>query len=69
VLKTLGKRLEPACYARELGGLTRRSGEGHECLGRNAGSLVLTTFGRSNAGTGRGDQEIADRYLNLLFRI
>jgi hypothetical protein len=28
-----------------------------------------TTFGRSNAGTVRGDQEIADRYLNLFFRI
>jgi len=35
VLKTLGKRLEPSCYARELCGLTRRRGEGHECLGRN----------------------------------
>jgi len=35
----------------------------------DAGSLVLTTFGRSNAGTVRGDQEIADRYLNLFFRI
>ena len=33
------------------------------------GSLVLTTFGRSNAGTVRGDQDIADRYLNLFFRI
>ena len=35
----------------------------------DAGSLVLTTFGRSNAGTVRGDQTIADRYLNLFFRI
>jgi hypothetical protein len=35
----------------------------------DAGSLVLTTFGRSNAGTVRGDQDIADRYLNLFFRI
>jgi uncharacterized protein (TIGR03083 family) len=35
----------------------------------DAGSLVLTTFGRSNAGTVRGDQEVADRYLNLFFRI
>jgi uncharacterized protein (TIGR03083 family) len=35
----------------------------------DAGSLVLTTFGRSNSGTVRGDQEIADRYLNLFFRI
>lgn len=35
----------------------------------DAGSMVLTTFGRSNAGTVRGDQAIADRYLNLFFRI
>lgn len=35
----------------------------------DAGSLVLTTFGRSNAGTVRGDQTVADRYLNLFFRI
>jgi uncharacterized protein (TIGR03083 family) len=33
------------------------------------GSLVLTAFGRSNAGTVRGDLDIADRYLNLFFRI
>ena len=33
------------------------------------GSLVLTTFGRSNAGTVRGDQAIADRYLNMFFAI
>ena len=33
------------------------------------GSFVLTTFGRSNAGTIRGDQTIAFRYLNLFFRI
>jgi uncharacterized protein (TIGR03083 family) len=32
-------------------------------------SLVLTTFGRSNAGTVRGDLALADRYLNLFFRI
>jgi uncharacterized protein (TIGR03083 family) len=32
-------------------------------------SLVLTTFGRVNAGTVHGDQSIADRYLNLFFRI
>jgi uncharacterized protein (TIGR03083 family) len=32
-------------------------------------SLVLTTFGRTNAGTVRGDQALADRYLNLFFRI
>jgi uncharacterized protein (TIGR03083 family) len=33
------------------------------------GSFVLTAFGRSNAGTIRGDRSIADRYLNLFFRI
>ncbi|MDQ1618882.1 MAG: hypothetical protein QOE19_1451 [Actinomycetota bacterium] len=32
-------------------------------------SLVLTTFGRANTGTVRGDQETADRYLNAFFRI
>jgi uncharacterized protein (TIGR03083 family) len=32
-------------------------------------SLVLTTFGRINAGTYRGDAEAADRFLNLFFRI
>jgi uncharacterized protein (TIGR03083 family) len=31
--------------------------------------LVLTTFGRCNTGTVRGDQAIADRFLNLFFRI
>jgi hypothetical protein len=35
----------------------------------DAGSLVLTTFGRSNAGTVRGDPATADRYLNLFFPI
>jgi uncharacterized protein (TIGR03083 family) len=35
----------------------------------DAGSMVLTTFGRSNAGTVRGDPATADRYLNLFFRI
>ena len=33
------------------------------------GSFVLTAFGRSNAGTIRGDHTVADRYLNLFFRI
>jgi hypothetical protein len=33
------------------------------------GSFGLTAFGRSNAGTIRGDRGIADRYLNLFFRI
>ena len=33
------------------------------------GSFVLTAFGRANAGTIRGERAIADRYLNLFFRI
>ena len=33
------------------------------------GSFVLTAFGRSNAGTIRGDRTVADTYLNLFFRI
>jgi uncharacterized protein (TIGR03083 family) len=32
-------------------------------------SLLLTTFGRVNSGTVRGDQALADRFLNLFFRI
>jgi uncharacterized protein (TIGR03083 family) len=35
----------------------------------DAGSLVLTTFGRINGGTVRGDEALADRFLNLFFRI
>jgi uncharacterized protein (TIGR03083 family) len=33
------------------------------------GSFVLTTFGRSNAGTIHGDVAVAERYLNAFFRI
>jgi len=33
------------------------------------GSFVLTAFGRSNSGTISGDVAVADRYLNLFFRI
>ena len=33
------------------------------------GSLVLTAFGRMNAGTIRGDRAVADRFLNSFFRI
>src|SRR5207249_1621672 len=33
------------------------------------GSFVLTAFGRSNAGSVRGDMALADRYLNGFFRI
>jgi uncharacterized protein (TIGR03083 family) len=32
-------------------------------------SLVLTAFGRTNAGTYRGDTALADRFLNVFFRI
>ena len=33
------------------------------------GSFVLTAFGRSNAGTFRGERAVADRFLNIFFRI
>ena len=33
------------------------------------GSLVLTAFGRMNAGTIRGDRAVAGRFLNSFFRI
>lgn len=32
-------------------------------------SFVLTVFGRINAGTVRGDYQLADRFTNLFFRI
>jgi uncharacterized protein (TIGR03083 family) len=35
----------------------------------DAGSLVLTAFGRINGGTVRGDMALAEKYLNLFFRI
>jgi hypothetical protein len=35
----------------------------------SAGSLVLTAFGRANAGTVRGDAALANRFLNLFFAI
>ncbi len=35
----------------------------------DAGSLVLTAFGRMNAGTVRGDAALANRFLNLFFPI
>jgi uncharacterized protein (TIGR03083 family) len=33
------------------------------------GSMVLTAFGRVNGGTASGDQELANRFLNLFYRI
>jgi uncharacterized protein (TIGR03083 family) len=35
----------------------------------DAGSFVLTVFGRSNSGTISGDVDAAERFLNLFFRI
>jgi uncharacterized protein (TIGR03083 family) len=35
----------------------------------DAGSFVLTAFGRINGGAVRGDEALADRFLNLFFRI
>ena len=35
----------------------------------DAGSMVLTAFGRGNFGTIRGDFDLAERYLNAFFRI
>jgi uncharacterized protein (TIGR03083 family) len=35
----------------------------------DAASFVLTAFGRMNAGTVRGDMELAERFTNLFFRI
>ncbi|HEY6277220.1 MAG TPA: maleylpyruvate isomerase family mycothiol-dependent enzyme [Streptosporangiaceae bacterium] len=35
----------------------------------DAGGLVLTAFGRINGGNARGDQALADRFLNLFYRI
>ena len=33
------------------------------------GTLILTAFGRVNAGTIRGDRAVADQFLNSFFRI
>jgi uncharacterized protein (TIGR03083 family) len=35
----------------------------------DAAGMVLTAFGRCNTGTVRGDVALADRFLNLFFRI
>lgn len=43
--------------------------DGLTVLEFDPGSFVLTAFGRSNAGTIRGERHIADRYLNVFFRI
>jgi hypothetical protein len=33
------------------------------------GSFVLTAYGRTNAGTARGDRDLAHRFLGGFFRI
>ncbi|HEX9033746.1 MAG TPA: hypothetical protein VF834_18050, partial [Streptosporangiaceae bacterium] len=35
----------------------------------DAGSMVLTAFGRISGGVVRGDQALADRFLSLFYRI
>jgi uncharacterized protein (TIGR03083 family) len=52
-------------------GMSYESGDASDLttLEFDPGSFVLTAFGRSNAGTIRGDRAIADRYLNVFFRI
>jgi uncharacterized protein (TIGR03083 family) len=43
--------------------------DGLTVLEFDPGSFVLTAFGRSNAGTIRGERAVADRFLNIFFRI
>jgi hypothetical protein len=43
--------------------------DGLTVLEFDAGSLVLTAFGRGNFGTVRGDRQVAERFLNSFFRI
>jgi uncharacterized protein (TIGR03083 family) len=53
-------------------GLTYQQGDVDDApavLDFDPGSFVLTAFGRCNAGTVTGDMAVADRYLNLFFRI
>jgi len=53
-------------------GMTYEPGEVDDLptvLDFDAGSMVLTTFGRINGGNARGDQALADRFLNLFYRI
>jgi len=51
-------------------GMTYESGDpGDTVIEFDPGSFVLTAFGRSNSGTIRGERAVADRYLNLFFRI
>jgi hypothetical protein len=54
------------------GGMTYEPGAIDELpavLEFDPGSMVLTAFGRVNGGTALGDPAVADRFLNLFFRI
>ena len=75
-----GKRLTWASGCRRMNYLVNITSEGlgyarEDVSGMPAviefdpGSLVLTAFGRMNAGTIRGDRAVADRFLNSFFRI
>ena len=54
------------------GGMTYEAGSIDELpaiLEFDAGTMVLTAFGRANGGSIRGDRQLAERFLNLFFRI
>jgi uncharacterized protein (TIGR03083 family) len=54
------------------GGMTYEPGDIDDLpaqLEFDPGSMVLTAFGRFNGGTASGDTALADRFLNLFFRI
>lgn len=53
------------------GGMDYRTGDVSDLtvIEFDPGSFVLTAFGRCNSGTIRGDRTVADRFLNLFFRI
>ena len=68
---TSGPNAGDTRVTRRAGGHGLRAGrrlrpDGHRV---RPGQLRATAFGRSNAGTIRGDRAVADRYLNLFFRI
>lgn len=66
-LPGMAKRVDTMAQA--LRSVPRQEAEGLTVLEFDPGSFVLTAFGRSNAGTIRGDRAVADRFLNIFFRI
>jgi uncharacterized protein (TIGR03083 family) len=69
---TSGPNAGDTCVTVGGGGMDYAPGppsEGSTVLEFDPGSFVLTAFGRSNAGTIRGERAVAHRYLNLFFRI